>query len=106
MKVRQARPKSQVPRRRRLRFRPARFLTAIIVLNVLIVLFSQQLQFYRADRRVSELRTAISVERARTELLQAELAYRDTEEFIERIARRELGLVYPGEIPVVSGIRP
>jgi cell division protein FtsB len=79
---------------------------AVIVINLLIVFGSQQIGFYRAERRVSELRNKISVERERTALLQAELAYRDTDEFVEKVARRELGLVYPGEIPVVSGVRP
>lgn len=106
MKRGHARSPGRRQRARRWRIRPARLLTAIAVAYVVVVLCSQQIQFYRAERRVSELRAAIAVERERTALLQAEIAYRDTNEFIERIARRELGLVYPGEIPVVSGVRP
>lgn len=81
-------------------------LLALVVMYVVVIVCTQQVQFYWAGRKVSDLKAAISVERQRTVLLEAEIAHRDTDQFIERMARRELGLVYPGEVPVIGGQRP
>jgi cell division protein FtsB len=100
-------PKTRPARRprRRWRIRPARLLVAVLIVYVLVIVSAQQVEFYRVGRRVSELRTAIAVERERTALLHGEIAFRDTDEYIERVARRELGLVYQGEVPVMGGVR-
>jgi cell division protein FtsB len=63
-------------------------------------------RIFMAGRRVARLEQAIAVERQRTVMLENEIAYRDGDEFIELVARRELGLVKPGEVPVLVGAKP
>ncbi|MDP2873293.1 MAG: septum formation initiator family protein [Bacillota bacterium] len=106
MKSGRRKPSGSPARLRRWRVRPGRMLLALVVTYVIVILCTQQVHLYWAGRKVADLRTAISVERQRTVLLEAEIAYRDTDEFVERMARRELGLVYPGEVPVIGGQRP
>jgi len=93
-------------RPRRLKIRWPRTILAAVVVYVLVTLCAQEIALFRVRRQIDQLETQIVVERERSAILDAERAYRDTDEYIELIARRELGMVLPGEVPVINGVRP
>lgn len=92
-------------RRRRLRVRWPRLVLALAIVYVIVTLCTQEIAMISLRRKLDQLNTRIAVERERAVILDAEIAYRDTDEFIELLARRELGMVRPGEIPIVAGVR-
>lgn len=93
-------------RSRRYRVRWGRLLTAVAVLYLLCTWGAQGWRLVRLNREFAALEDAIRTEQERAGLLELEIQYRQTDEFIEHLARRELGLVKPGEVPVLTGIRP
>lgn len=92
-------------RHRRVKVRWGRLLMFVAVLYVAVSCIGMEVRILGARRNMAELERQIHIEQARAELLQAEIAYRDTAEFIELVARRELGLIKPGEVPVMTGVR-
>ena len=96
----------QEPRRRkRTRVRWARFGLFLIVAYLVVSLLTVEVRILAARRNVAELERQMTIERERAALLRAEIAFRDSDEFIELVARRDLGLVRPGEIPVLMGVQ-
>lgn len=89
--------------RRKWRLRPARFVAALVITYVLGTLLSQQVMYHKLQRQADSIRAEIAVEHERAALLDAEITYRDSDGFIERLARQQLGFVLPGEILVVVG---
>ncbi|MBO8141137.1 MAG: septum formation initiator family protein [Firmicutes bacterium] len=91
-------------RRARFRIRPRFFLAMGVLFLAGYVVYSYvegflQLRVLRAEvRQVREQIEALEAENAR---LRAELERYNSDPFIERVAREELGLVRPGETPVL-----
>jgi cell division protein DivIC len=85
------------------RIRWSRFGVFLVLAYLVVTFGSVEWRIFQAQRVVARLEQAIAVEQQRAVLLEAEIAYRDTDEYIELIARRELGLVRPGEVPVLVG---
>lgn len=88
----------------RLRIRP-RF--CLILIGVMLIVFSVSLGVSRRDLRAGAEKLAqVQAEHAalseQLEALSEELAYAQTDEYVERVARDELGLMRPGEIRYVS----
>ena len=88
----------------RLRIRP-RF--CLILIGVMLAVFSISLGLSSRDLAAGAQRLAqVQAERDaladELESLSAELAYAQTDEYIERVARDELGMMRPGEIRYVS----
>jgi len=96
-----ARRPRRVNSKRRVRW--GRFGVFLVVAYLAVTFGSVEWRIFQAQREVSRLERAIAVEQQRTEMLEAEIAYRDSDEYIELVARRELGLVKPGEMPVLVG---
>ncbi len=90
--------------RRRTHVRWGRFGAFLVVVWALVTLVGVEWRIVKAQRQISDLERQIEVEEERAALLDAEIAYRDTNEYIELVARRELGLVKPGEVPVLHGV--
>ncbi len=95
-------------RRRRTRTRRVirwgRFGAFLVVLWALATLVGVEWRILSMQREISEIERQILVEQERAALLDAEMEYRDSDEYIELVARRELGLVKPGELPVLRGV--
>ncbi|MBX6378868.1 MAG: septum formation initiator family protein, partial [Clostridia bacterium] len=85
-------------RQRRLRLHLRRLLTVVFLLYVALLLVRTEWQIGRLRQRIAETQRALSAEAARTRALQAELQAAETDAYVEKLAREELGLVRPGEI--------
>ena len=88
----------------RLRIQP-RF--CIILIAVMLIVFSVSIGLSHRDLRAGEKRLAeakAEYAQLQRELdsLREELEYTRTDDYVERIARDELGLMMPGEIRYVS----
>ncbi|MBQ9952477.1 MAG: septum formation initiator family protein [Clostridia bacterium] len=88
----------------RLKIRP-RF--CLFLIAVMIVVFGASIAVARHDLRAGEAKLAqVQDEYAALQeqlvQLREELAFSQTDEYVERVARDELGLLMPGEIRYVS----
>lgn len=81
--------------------RAAALATGLIACGLLILTGQRALDAYRARQELETIRQEIASLRARNLSLQAELSSPRLDEEIERTARHELGLVRPGDHPVV-----
>jgi len=91
-------------RHRRVKVRWGRLLMVVAVLYIVVSCIGVEVRILAARRNMAELERQIQIEKSRAELLQSEIAYRDTAEYIELVARRELGLIKTGEVPVMMGV--
>ncbi len=83
-------------------------LVALIIIVWTVVAFSRgYYRNYQAQQRLVELESEIKAYEIRNEQLQAQIDRLQSPEYVERVAREELGLVRPGErlyiIEEVSG---
>ncbi len=79
----------------------------MIVFAYLIIGFVvQEFEVLRLSRMEQQLEDQAGALEAENKRLAEEIAYAQTPEYIERIAREELGLVWPNEIPYAPGRRP
>ena len=83
-------------------------LVALIIIVWTVVAFSRgYYRNYQALQRLVELESEIKAYEIRNEQLQAQIDRLQSPEYVERVAREELGLVRPGErlyiIEEVSG---
>ena len=91
--------------RRHLRIRP-RFWCFIIALTIGIFLAGYavtQASIARGAERYAALREEYRTLAAEVETLENDIAFAQTDEYVERVARSELGLIRPGEIRYVNG---
>ena len=86
-----------------------RWVVPLLVLSVVVLLFnafgSSYLSVYRLRREAAGLDREVQGLRRENAQLREELRRLHTPEYIERLAREQLGLVKPGEIPFIL-IRP
>jgi cell division protein FtsL len=78
---------------------------AIVLAAVLVVFAIRYLEVYRLDReaaRLAELKRSLQEQNA---VLREEMKLLHTPEYVEKVAREQLGLVRPGEIAVLI-VRP
>jgi cell division protein FtsB len=75
--------------------------TGLAVLYLVLLTGQRALEAYRINQDVDTVRREIDTLRARNIELQAELSGGRLDEDIERIARDELGMVRPGDHPIV-----
>jgi len=73
----------------------------LVALYLVLIIGQRAVDAYRANREIEAVRGEIAALRARNLTLQAELSNSRFEEDIERIAREELGLIKPGDKPLV-----
>ena len=98
------RPSRPKRRRTRTRINWRRLGTFLAVVYLIFTFGSLQWRTWQAQRKVSDLELRIRVEQERAAVLESEITYRNSDEYIELVARRELGLVKPGETPVLYGV--
>src|SRR5437870_2868856 len=87
-----------------LRTLPRRLLaigTALFALYLVLATGQRALDEYRVQQQVEGVRREVVSLRARNLELQAELSSGRLDEDVERIAREELGLVRPGDQPLI-----
>ena len=58
-------------------------------------------QIWRMQSEIDRVRAEIEAVEAQNQELREELAYLQSNEYIEKVAREELGLVMPGETAVI-----
>lgn len=90
-------------RRKRLRLTP-RFWAIVALLCFVYIATSYALGFiaiWRLKAEIRQVQGEIAAAEARNEQLRRELEYLQSDEYIEKVAREELGLVRPGETPVL-----
>lgn len=88
---------------RRWRLSPGRVLMIGIILYFIVMLGLQQAQISRLKGEVRGLEEKVAIAAERNAGLEDRLAYLASNEYIELLARRELGLVKENEI-VIKGI--
>lgn len=96
------RPRRRVRQGRRVNW--GRLCAFGVIVWALVALGSVEWQILQGRRNLAELERLMAVEQARAESLAAEISYRNSNEYIELVARRELGLVKPGEVSVMLGV--
>lgn len=94
-------PARQRRRRMRRRIRWGRFACFLLVAYLALTFGRVEWRIFQANNRVLDLERQIRTEQERAAVMDAEIAYRQTDAYIEMVARRELGLVKPGEVPVL-----
>jgi cell division protein FtsL len=91
------------------RHRSARWIVPLIALVVTAILLraygSTTLTAYRLRREAARLERQVQTLRRENAQLREEIRRLHTPAYIERLAREQLGLVKPGEIPVIL-LRP
>lgn len=89
--------------RKRWRVTP-RFWTLLVAVFVLYMTVSYAtgfIQIWRVKNEIARVRAQIEAIEAHNQALREELAYLQSDEYIEKVAREELGLVMPGETAVI-----
>jgi cell division protein FtsB len=97
------RPRRRQPRTKRT-IKWGRFGAFLVIVWAVVTLAGVEGRIFKMNSTIAELERQIEIEQQRAALLDAEIAYRDTDDFIELVARRELGLVKTGEMPVLVGV--
>ena len=89
------------------RVRP-RFWALMIVAMLTLIgvgLFAQQLRYNQVSRQLQEVTAYRNQLRAQAQALSDTLDFAQTDDYVERVARDELGLLMPGEVRYVNGAR-
>ena len=76
-----------------------------VFIYVLVVLGSQHLTLYSYDQQTVQLREQLKALESENHRLQQERDQLNTPEYIEKVAREELGMVKKGETVFVPGER-
>ena len=91
----------------RVRVKP-RFWVFVIVATILVFAVSfgvLQHRYNENARQVKQIRSYRDNLRLQADALSSELDYAQTDAYIERVARDELGMIMPGEVRYVNGAR-
>lgn len=91
------------PLRKRKRIRWAVVLIGFCLLYVMYSFADQALQLSKLRREVSDLRAREATLKSDNERLNQEQQLLQTDAYVEKVAREELGLVKPGETPYIRG---
>lgn len=71
--------------------------TGLALIYFIATLITQQLSISQQNRRIEELQSRVSEAQQQAESLKTEVDNLNNPEYIERIAREQLGLVRPNE---------
>ena len=90
---------------RRFRIQPRFYLllAAVLALVFGINCGLTALRIRKAETRIAALQQACAGQAEYLKELNEAIAYAQTDAFVEEIARRELNLLYPGEIRYIAG---
>lgn len=90
--------------RRGFRLNPVRIIMTVIVGYFLVLYGGQQVHMYRLRGEIAALHEQVTTAELTRSRLEEQVTYLGSDEYIEAVARRELGLVMPGET-LISGVR-
>ncbi len=91
---------------RRVRIRWRRLASVALAAYILFGFLHQEYRIFRLAREAKNLRAGIAVMEQKNDSLRAEMAYFESDAYVEQAAREMLGLVRVGEVPyrvVMSG---
>lgn len=88
----------------RWRLNVRRLLLMALAVHMLVVVSGQAVRIAGMSRDLTALRLQIEGIRGENETLHREAQLLMTVEYIERLAREELGMVWPGEIPYMRAV--
>lgn len=74
----------------------------LLVVGYLVTYFQQQQSINAAQARIDELNATLDELKLTAAALQSDLAFSQTDAYIERVAREELGYVRQGEIKFIE----
>lgn len=74
---------------------------AVFALYMAVSYISGFVQIWRLQNEIRRVRAEIELVEAQNQALREELAYLLSDEYVEKVAREELGLVMPGETAVI-----
>lgn len=98
-----SRPTNRRPGRKRLKLTP-RFWLMIFILFLVYMAGSYAagfVQIWRMQNQIAEIKAEITAAESRNDELKDELSYLQSDEYVEKVAREELGLVKPGETAII-----
>lgn len=89
-------------RKRRLRVTPRFFgvIAALFLLSMAVSYVSGFVEIWKIRREIRQVEEEIAQVEQRNAQLREELEYLQSDEYIEKVAREELGLVKPGETAI------
>jgi len=76
-------------------------LAAAFALYMAVSYITGFVQIWKLEAEIERVRARIAVVEAENEALRRQLSYLQSDEYIEKVAREELGLVMPGETAVL-----
>ncbi len=85
--------------------RPARVAFFVVFVYLFVSFCLQEVEVFRLARQVRQLENQAAALEAENASLVKEIEYTRSDAYIEQVAREELGLVWPNEIPYVPGRR-
>ncbi len=83
-----------------------RILLVIYLAYTLFFSAQQQLKLWEMGRQKVYLKRQVDLFQEKNRLLQEQINLLGTDEYIEKLAREQLGLIKPGEIPYRAGLPP
>lgn len=85
--------------------RPVRLAFFVLFAYFLASICLQQIEVLSMAREVRLLEARVAELRRANDRLQEEIEYAQTDAFIEQVAREQLGLIGPNEVPYAPGVR-
>ncbi len=82
--------------------RGQRLLLSGLVLLLCLSFTGRCVELFNAQRQVAALRARLTVVEAQNQRLRSQIDFLQSDEYVERVARDELGLVMPGEIQFIT----
>lgn len=83
-----------------------RILLVIYLAYTLFFSAQQQLKLWEMGRQKASLKRQVDLFQEKNRLLQEQISLLGTDEYLEKLAREQLGLIKPGEIPYRAGLPP
>ena len=90
-----------VNRRQKFKWNWCGLLVGFLVISFFYVCISQQIELRAVQREAICARDELAAAKQLNQQLQQERSQLSTPEYVEKLAREELGLVKPGEIPYI-----
>ena len=87
----------KMPVTQKKKFKLNRLIIAVAICIVAVVLIRQQLVINSYNKKIADLKSEIKTEEKRTKEIEKKAALYSSDEYIEKVAREELGLVKPDE---------
>lgn len=78
-----------------------RVVVGLFIFVVAFLYLRGYLELVRVNYQISVVEREIKVWESRCEELRREIEYLSSNEYVEKVAREELGLVKPGEVPFI-----